>query len=41
MAGLSFLKVVDNATLVGQERDEAKRAMEARQNDPVLVGRSS
>ena len=41
MAGLSFLKVIDNATLVEQERDEAKRAMEARQNDPVIVGLSS
>ena len=41
MAGLSFLRVVDNATMVEQERDEAKRAMEARQSNPVILGLSS
>ena len=41
MAGLSFLRVVDNATMVEQEREDVKRAMEARQQEPLILGLSS
>jgi hypothetical protein len=40
MAGLTFLRVVDNATLDAQEaeRNEAMRAMRDRQNEPLILG---
>lgn len=38
MAGLNFLRVVDNATLVQQEKEEVKREMEARQAEPLMQG---
>lgn len=41
MAGLNFLRVVDNASLVEQERDDARRAMEERQNEPLILGLSA
>ena len=41
MAGLNFLRVVDNASLVEQERDNARRAMEERQNEPLILGLSA
>jgi len=41
MAGLNFLRVVDNATLVKQEDEDAKRALIERQADPLMLGLSS
>ena len=39
MAGLNFLRVVDNETLVKQEEDQATRKeMEERQAEPLMVG---
>ena len=38
MAGLSFLRVVDNATLSRQEREQAEREMQQRQSEPLLLG---
>ncbi len=38
MAGLSILRVVSNADLVKQEREEARRAVDQRQAEPVLLG---
>lgn len=38
MAGLSFLRVVDNASLVEQERQESLRAADARQSEPLILG---
>tara|TARA_R110000803_G_scaffold8615_8_gene27642 strand:+ start:1027 stop:3090 length:2064 start_codon:yes stop_codon:yes gene_type:complete len=40
MAGLNFLRVVDNATLIEQE-DDARKAMEERQAEPLMVGLSA
>jgi hypothetical protein len=40
MAGLNFLRVVDNATLVEQE-DETKRALQERQAEPLMLGLSA
>ena len=37
MAGLNFLRIVDNATLVEQE-DAARKEMELRQAEPLLLG---
>jgi hypothetical protein len=37
MAGLSFLRVVDNQALVKQETD-TRRAMQERQSEPLMVG---
>lgn len=38
MAGLTFLRVVDNATLDQREREQIAREQDARQNDPVVLG---
>lgn len=39
MAGLTVLRVVDNATMVRREQDEATRAeLESRQNAPLILG---
>lgn len=38
MAGLTFLRVVDNTTLVRQEKEAASQALAARQNQPVILG---
>jgi hypothetical protein len=39
MAGLNFLRVVDNQTLVKQEEEQAARkSMEERQAEPLMVG---
>ncbi len=40
MAGLNFLQVVDNATLVQQE-EEAARAVAERQAAPLMLGLAS
>ncbi len=40
MAGLNFLRVVDNQTLVQQE-EETRRAMQERQSEPLMVGLSA
>jgi len=40
MAGLNFLRVIDNQTLVAQEKEEARREMEQRQAVPLLRGMS-
>jgi len=37
-AGLTFLRVVDNATLVEQEKKATEEALAARQNQPVILG---
>lgn len=42
MAGLNFLRVVDNASLVQQEQEqEERRALNERQADPLLLGLSA
>ena len=42
MAGLNFLRVVDNQTLVKQEDEEAtRRAMQERQAEPLMLGLAS
>ena len=38
MAGLTFLRVVDNTTLARQEKEAASQALAARQNQPVILG---
>lgn len=38
MAGLSFLRVVSNADLAKQEQEAADRALQERQNQPVILG---
>lgn len=38
MAGLSFLRVVDNAALAEQERQDNLRSTQERQNAPVILG---
>jgi hypothetical protein len=38
MAGLTFLRVVGNAELARQEQAAADRALQARQNQPVILG---
>lgn len=38
MAGLNFLRVVSNSDLVRQERDATDRAIQERQNQPVILG---
>jgi len=38
MAGLSFLRVVSNSDLAQQDRDAADRALQERQNQPVILG---
>jgi hypothetical protein len=40
MAGLTFLRVVDNTTLARQEKEAASQALAARQNQPVILGLS-
>lgn len=37
-AGLTLLRVVDNATLVRQEKEAAERALQERQNQPLMLG---
>jgi hypothetical protein len=37
-AGLTFLRVVDNATLAEQEKQAVEEALAARQNQPVILG---
>ena len=37
-AGLTFLRVVDNATLDRQEKQATEEALAARQNQPVILG---
>lgn len=41
MAGLTFLRVVGNAELARQEQVAADRALQARQNQPVILGLAS
>lgn len=41
MAGLTFLRVVGNDELARQEQEAAQRALQARQNQPVLLGLAS
>jgi len=41
MAGLTFLRVVGNAELARQEQEAADRALQARQNQPVILGLAS
>jgi len=38
MAGLTFLRVVSNADLEKQEREASDRALQERQNQPVILG---
>ena len=38
MAGLTFLRVVDNATMMRQEQEAADRALAERQNQPMILG---
>ncbi len=38
MAGLTFLRVVDNSSLMRQEKEAASQALAARQNQPVILG---
>ena len=38
MAGLTFLRVVSNSELAKQEREAADRALQERQNQPVILG---
>ena len=38
MAGLTFLRVVSNSDLDQQEKEAAVRAVEERQNQPVIIG---
>lgn len=38
MAGLTFLRVVSNTELARQEREEADRALQDRQNEPLMLG---
>lgn len=38
MAGLSFLRVVSNSDLVKQEKETTQRALQERQNQPVILG---
>jgi len=37
-AGLTLLRVVDNATLVRQEKEAAERALQERQSQPLMLG---
>ena len=38
MAGLTILRVVNNETLERQERERIDRELQARQNDPFILG---
>lgn len=38
MAGLTFLRVVSNSELARQEKEAAERAVQERQNQPVIIG---
>jgi hypothetical protein len=38
MAGLTFLRVVSNSELAKQEREATERALQERQNQPVILG---
>lgn len=38
MAGLTFLRVVSNSDMVKQEKEIADRALQERQNQPVILG---
>ena len=38
MAGLTLLRVVNNETLDRQERERVDRELQARQNDPLILG---
>jgi hypothetical protein len=38
MAGLSFLRVLSNTDLAKQEREESSRALQERQNQPLIQG---
>jgi len=38
MAGLTFLRVVSNSDLVKQEKEVSDRALQERQNQPVILG---
>ena len=38
MAGLTFLRVVDNATMMRQEQEAADAALAERQNQPMILG---
>ena len=38
MAGLTFLRVVDNATMMRQEQEAADKALAERQNQPMILG---
>jgi hypothetical protein len=41
MAGLTFLRVVGNAELAKQEQEATQRALQERQNQPVILGLAS
>jgi len=41
MAGLTFLRVVNNTELARQEREVTDRALQERQNQPVILGLAS
>ena len=38
MAGLTLLRVVDNATMMREERELAEKALAERQNQPMILG---
>lgn len=38
MAGLTLLRVVDNATMMREERELAEKALSERQNQPMILG---
>ena len=38
MAGLTILRVVDNSTIERDERERTERELQARQNDPFILG---
>ena len=40
MAGLTFLRVVSNAELDKQEQEAAQKALQERQNQPMVLGLS-
>ena len=40
MAGLTFLRVVSNSELARQEQEASDRALQERQNQPVILGLS-
>ena len=41
MPGLSILRVVGNDELVKQEKEQAARELQERQNEPYIIGLTS